>query len=106
MVVYEANQSLVLELPSEKQRDSYLISVKRLLKAEFGELKAIPWLSELERTNKEHVYSMFGQSQAIRLVDWGNRTLVVSKHDDFPYKRAIKLAQDEDDFKRQVGLAA
>ncbi len=84
---------------SEHARDRALPLVKNCLREIDSNARAQAYLTKYELEHKSAIYGNLKKLEGVKLMDWGNKVMVVVENDEHPdetYKRVIHLSHSDE----------
>ena len=73
----------------ETSRDAAVAKLKYTLRSSNVKVRVVPVLTQLQITNKSIIYDHLKELPGIKLIDWGNKVVVIVTHSNGTEHRQV-----------------
>lgn len=103
---YSTKQYTVITAASENARDRLMPLVKSNLREYDNGARANAYITKYEMEHKSIIYNGLKDNHRVKIIDWGNRVLVVNSQFDFEgkntFRKVFQLSQSTENINTEL----
>lgn len=103
---YSTKQYTVITAASENARDRLMPLVKSNLREYDNGARANAYIAKYEMEHKSIIYNGLKDNHRVKIIDWGNRVLVVNSQFDFEgkntFRKVFQLSQSTENINTEL----